>query len=145
MTQAMHLLGELRRSRRRKLKKKCYPKDASKEDVIKSKPAWADKQQYVEPVDYWFLPTMQVSLFSCSIIFQWYYTYDGVFEFTEYSLFNWFLCFNLLAGMCLQTLINMNKRSHGFQKDIVRSGPISFAQTADNMIRNALYNNQPGF
>ena len=71
MNWAMHLLGELTRNRRRKLKKKCYPKDVSKEDVIKSKPAWADKQHYKELVDYWFLPTTQVSLFSCSIIFQW--------------------------------------------------------------------------
>ena len=52
-----------------KLKKKCYPKDALKEDVIKNKPDWADKQQYEELVDYWFLDTMQVLLFSCSIIF----------------------------------------------------------------------------
>nr|POE59431.1 hypothetical protein CFP56_08256 [Quercus suber] len=35
-----------------KLKKKCYPKDALKEDVIQNKPAWADKLQYDELVDY---------------------------------------------------------------------------------------------
>ena len=43
---AMCLLGELRRNRRTKLKKKYYPKDASKEAVILAKPAWADKQDY---------------------------------------------------------------------------------------------------
>ena len=56
MTWAMHLLGELRRNRRSKLKKKCYPKDESKEDVIKSIPPWVDTQQYTKLVDYWFLP-----------------------------------------------------------------------------------------
>ena len=56
-----------------------------------------------------------------------------------------FFFFVLLAGMCSQTLIDTNKRSLGFQKDIARSGPISFAQTAENMVRNALYKNQPGF
>ena len=65
----MHLLGELRKNQRSKLKKKCYPKDASKEDVIKKKPAWADKQDYDALVDYWFDSKTQVSLFSCSIIF----------------------------------------------------------------------------
>ncbi|KAK9996614.1 hypothetical protein SO802_021300 [Lithocarpus litseifolius] len=67
MNWAMHLLGELRRNRRTKLKKKCYPKDALKEE----------------------------------------------------------------------TLVDTNKRSRGFQKDIARSGPISFAQTADNMAKES--------
>ena len=52
MRWAMRLLGELRRNRRTKLKKKCYPKDASKEAVILAKPAWADKQDYEVLVDY---------------------------------------------------------------------------------------------
>ena len=69
MNWAMHLLGELRKNQRSKLKKKCYPKDASKEDVIKKKPAWADKQDYDALVDYWFDSKTQVSLFSYSIIF----------------------------------------------------------------------------
>ncbi|KAK9999240.1 hypothetical protein SO802_018843 [Lithocarpus litseifolius] len=90
MNWAMHLLGELRRNRRTKLKKICYPKDASKEEVIGKIPEWADKQEYAALVDYWFSPTMK-------------------------------------------TLIDTKKRSRGFQKDIARSGPISFAQTADNM------------
>ncbi|KAK9981929.1 hypothetical protein SO802_035191 [Lithocarpus litseifolius] len=94
MNWAMHLLGELRRNRRTKLKKKCYPKDALKEDVLKSIPRWADTQDYATLVDYWFDPDTQ-------------------------------------------TLINKNKRSRGFQKDIARSGPISFAQTADNMAKES--------
>ena len=69
MNWAMHLLGELKKNRRSKLKKKCYPQDASKEDVIKKIPAWAQKQDYDALVDYWFDSKMQVSLFSCSIIF----------------------------------------------------------------------------
>ncbi|KAL0000629.1 hypothetical protein SO802_014410 [Lithocarpus litseifolius] len=85
---------ELRRNRRTKLKKKCYPKDALKEEVIKNKPAWADTQDYAVLVDYWFDPNMQ-------------------------------------------TLVDTNKRSRGFQKDIARSGPISFAQTADNMAKES--------
>ena len=69
MNCAMHLLGELRRNLRSKLKKKCYPKDASKEDVIKNKPSWADEQDYHALVDYWFDFKTKVALFSCSIIF----------------------------------------------------------------------------
>nr|POF10389.1 hypothetical protein CFP56_61457 [Quercus suber] len=56
MAWAMHLLGELRRNRRTKLKKKCYPKDASKEEVLAKIPGWAEKQQYADLVDYWFHP-----------------------------------------------------------------------------------------
>nr|POE95163.1 hypothetical protein CFP56_25280 [Quercus suber] len=51
---ALHLLGELRRNRRSKLKKKCYPKDALKEDVIRAKPYNIDRLQYEALVDYWF-------------------------------------------------------------------------------------------
>ncbi|KAK9981939.1 hypothetical protein SO802_035201 [Lithocarpus litseifolius] len=80
----MHLLGELRRNRRAKLKKICYPKDASKEEVIGKIPQWDDTQEY--------------------------------------------------AAL---TFVDTNKRSHGFQKDIARSGPISFAQTADNMAKES--------
>ncbi|KAK9988993.1 hypothetical protein SO802_029232 [Lithocarpus litseifolius] len=36
-----------------------------------------------------------------------------------------------------QTLIDTNKRSRGFQKDIARSGPISFAQTPENMAKES--------
>ena len=61
MTWAMHLLGELRRNRRTKLKKKCYPKDALKAEVIKNKPGWADTQDYAVLVDYWFDENTQVS------------------------------------------------------------------------------------
>nr|POE55557.1 hypothetical protein CFP56_67900 [Quercus suber] len=50
----MHLLRELRRNRRTKLKKKCYPKDESKEEVLAKIPGWAKKQQYADLVDYWF-------------------------------------------------------------------------------------------
>ncbi|KAK9981942.1 hypothetical protein SO802_035204, partial [Lithocarpus litseifolius] len=96
MNWAMHLLGELQRNRRTKLKKKCYPKDALKEEVIEKKPDWADTQDYAVLVDYWFDPNTQ-------------------------------------------TLVNTNKRSRGFQKDIARSGPISFAQTVDNMIGQGTY------
>nr|POE99853.1 hypothetical protein CFP56_35499 [Quercus suber] len=56
MPWAMHLLGELRRNRRTKLKKKCYPKDASKAEVLAKIPGWAEKQQYADLVDYWFYP-----------------------------------------------------------------------------------------
>ncbi|KAL0011556.1 hypothetical protein SO802_006664 [Lithocarpus litseifolius] len=94
MNWAMHLLGELQRNRRTKLKKKCYPKDALKEEVIEKKPDWADTQDYAVLVDYWFDPNTQ-------------------------------------------TLVNTNKRSRGFQKDIARSGPISFAQTVDNMAKES--------
>ncbi|KAL0002061.1 hypothetical protein SO802_015842 [Lithocarpus litseifolius] len=55
----MHLLGELRRNRRSKLKKKCYPEDESKEDVIEKKSGWVNKLQYKELVNYWFLDTSQ--------------------------------------------------------------------------------------
>ncbi|KAL0009601.1 hypothetical protein SO802_011103 [Lithocarpus litseifolius] len=37
----------------------------------------------------------------------------------------------------IETLIDTNKRSRGFQKDIARSGPISFAQTADSMAKES--------
>ncbi|XP_030927416.1 uncharacterized protein LOC115953761 isoform X3 [Quercus lobata] len=94
MNWAMHLLGELRRNRRSKLKKKCYPKDALKEDVIKNIPTWADEQDYNALVDYWF-------------------------------------------DSKTKTLIDTNKRSCGFQKDIARTGPISFAQTAENMAKES--------
>ncbi|KAL0001192.1 hypothetical protein SO802_014973 [Lithocarpus litseifolius] len=67
MSWALHLLGELRRNRRTKLKKKCYLPNALKEE----------------------------------------------------------------------TLIDKNKSSRGFQKDIARSGPISFAQTADKMAKES--------
>ena len=66
---ALHLLGELRRNRRSKLKKKCYPKDALKEDVIRAKPDKVDRLQYEALVDYWFSSATKVSLYSCSIIF----------------------------------------------------------------------------
>lgn len=59
MMWAMHLLGELRRNRLTELKKKCYPKDASKEEVLAKIPEWADAQQYAELVDYWFHPDTQ--------------------------------------------------------------------------------------
>nr|POF19531.1 hypothetical protein CFP56_47710 [Quercus suber] len=94
MTWAMHLLRELRRNLHTKLKKKCYPKDASKEKVLAKIPGWADVQQYADLVDYWFHPNTQ-------------------------------------------TLVNKNKRSCTFQKDIARSGPISFAQIADNMAKES--------
>ncbi|KAL0006914.1 hypothetical protein SO802_008416 [Lithocarpus litseifolius] len=94
MNWAMHLLGELRRNRRTKLKKKCYLQGALKEEVIGKIPEWADEQQYAALVDYLFSPTTK-------------------------------------------TLIDTNKRSHGFQKDIARSGPISFAQTADKMAKES--------
>ena len=72
MAWAMHLLGELRRNQRTKLKKKKYKlKDASKQDVKLAKPDWADKQDYEELVDYWFDSKTVVSIFSCSIIFYW--------------------------------------------------------------------------
>ena len=81
MAWAMRLLGELRRNRRTKLKKKKYKvKDASIRDVKLAKPQWADKQDYEELVDYWFDPKMVVSIFSCSIIFYWFISsYDGFF------------------------------------------------------------------
>ena len=69
MNWAMHLLGELRRNRRSKLKKKCYPKDALKEEVIEKQPSWADVQDYRALVDYWFDSKTKVVLFSCFIIF----------------------------------------------------------------------------
>ncbi|KAL0004202.1 hypothetical protein SO802_011763 [Lithocarpus litseifolius] len=94
MNWAMHLLGELRRNRRTKLKKKSYPKDALKEEVLKNILKWADIEEYAALVDYWFDPNTQ-------------------------------------------TLIDTNKRSRGFQKDIARSGPISFAQTVDNMAKES--------
>ncbi|KAL0008211.1 hypothetical protein SO802_009713 [Lithocarpus litseifolius] len=90
MSWALHLLGELRRNRRTKLKKKCYLPNALKEEVIGKIPGWADEQDYAALVDYWFSPSTK-------------------------------------------TLIDKNKRSPGFQKDIARSGPISFAQIADKM------------
>ena len=68
---AMRLLGELRRNRRTKLKKKYYPKYALKEAVKLAKPAWADKQDYEVLVDYWFDSKTEVSIFSCSIIIYW--------------------------------------------------------------------------
>ena len=71
MRWAMHLLGELRRNRRTKLKKKYQVKAASIRDVKLAKPHWADMQDYEELVDYWFDPKMVVSIFSCSIIFYW--------------------------------------------------------------------------
>ncbi|XP_050273733.1 uncharacterized protein LOC126716790 [Quercus robur] len=92
MNWAMHLLGELRRNRRSKLKKKCYPKDALKEDVYTRKPEWADEQDYRALVDYWF-------------------------------------------DSKTKDLVDTNKRSRSFQTDIARTGPISFAQTADNMAK----------
>ncbi|KAK9986366.1 hypothetical protein SO802_031317 [Lithocarpus litseifolius] len=91
---ALHLLGELRRNRRTKLKKKCYLPNALKEEVIGKIPRWADEQDYAALVDYWFLPSTK-------------------------------------------TLIDKNKSSRGFQKDIARSGPISFAQTADKMAKES--------
>ncbi|XP_050280279.1 uncharacterized protein LOC126721267 [Quercus robur] len=36
---------------------------------------------------------------------------------------------------CVKELVDTNKRSRSFQKDIARTGPISFAQTADNMAK----------
>ena len=71
MRWAMRLLGELRRNRRTKLKKKYYPKDASIEVVKLARPDWADKQDYEVLVDYWFDSKTVVSIFSCSIIFYW--------------------------------------------------------------------------
>ena len=68
MSWAMHLLGELRRNRRTKLKKTCYPKDASKEEVLAKIPDWADVQHYAQLVDYWFHPDTQVQLLACSIM-----------------------------------------------------------------------------
>ena len=53
--------------------------------------------------------------------------------------------FLLLSEMCSQTLSEMNKVSHGKQTEVARSGPRSFAQPANIMVRNALYNNQQGF
>ncbi|KAL0001559.1 hypothetical protein SO802_015340 [Lithocarpus litseifolius] len=94
MSWALHLLGELRRNRRTKLKKKCYLPNALKEEVIGKIPRWADEQDYAALVDYWFLPSTK-------------------------------------------TLIDKNKSSRGFQKDIARSGPISFAQTADKMAKES--------
>ncbi|KAK9983321.1 hypothetical protein SO802_032846 [Lithocarpus litseifolius] len=94
MSWALHLLGELRRNRRTKLKKKCYLPNALKEEVIGKILRWADEQDYAALVDYWFLPSTK-------------------------------------------TLIDKNKRSRGFQKDIARSGPISFAQTADKMAKES--------
>ncbi|KAK7831936.1 hypothetical protein CFP56_026965 [Quercus suber] len=93
---ALHLLGELRRNRRSKLKKKCYPKDALKEDVIQAKPYNIDRLQYEALVDYWF-------------------------------------------SSATKTLIDTNIKSRGFQKDIARSGPISFAQTADKMAKECAH------
>ncbi|KAL4628567.1 hypothetical protein ACB092_05G248700 [Castanea dentata] len=52
MTWAMHQLGELRRNRRGKLKRKCYKDDALRADVIQSKPDWADEQEFIQLVDY---------------------------------------------------------------------------------------------
>ena len=76
----MRLLGELRRNRKTKLKKKYKVKDTSIRDVKLAKPHWADKQDYEELVDYWFDPKMVVSIFSCSIIFYWFISsYDGFF------------------------------------------------------------------
>ena len=130
MNWAMHLLGELRRNRRSKLKKKCYPKDALKEDVYENKPSWADEQDYRALVDYWFDPKTKVALFSCSIFLLY----------TEYSvLTNLFVL--ICWRECVKDFVDTNKRSRSFQTDIARTGPISFAQTADNMVRNALYNN----
>ncbi|KAK7814808.1 hypothetical protein CFP56_002479, partial [Quercus suber] len=43
----------------------------------------------------------------------------------------------LMPVAWMQTLIDMNKRSRGFQNDIARSEPISFAQTADNMAKES--------
>ena len=80
MAWAMRLLGELRRNRRTKLKKKYKVKDASIGEVKLAKPSWADTQDYEELVDYWFDPKMVVSIFSCSIIFYWFISsYDGFF------------------------------------------------------------------
>ena len=44
-----------------------------------AKPHWANMQDYEELVDYWFDPKMVVSIFSCSIIFYWYFLYVGFF------------------------------------------------------------------
>ena len=71
MRWAMRLLGELKRNRRTKLKKKYYPKDASKEAVKLAKLAWADKQDYEVLVDYWFDSKTEVSILSLSIFFYW--------------------------------------------------------------------------
>ncbi|XP_075650658.1 uncharacterized protein LOC142621223 [Castanea sativa] len=92
MTWAMHQLGELRRNRQGKLKRKCYKDDASREDVIQSRPDWADETEFIQLVDYWFHEDTR-------------------------------------------TLSSTNKRSRGKQKEIARSGPISFAQTADDMAK----------
>ncbi|KAF3962526.1 hypothetical protein CMV_012969 [Castanea mollissima] len=92
MTWAMHQLGELRRNRRGKLKRKCYKDGALREDVIQSRPTWADEQEFIQLVDYWFHEDTR-------------------------------------------TLSSTNKRSRGKQKEIARSGPISFAQTADDMAK----------
>nr|XP_023882248.1 uncharacterized protein LOC111994587 [Quercus suber] len=94
MSWAMHLLGELRRNRRTKLKQKLYTEGATKEEVLAKIPAWAEPQQFADLVDYWFDPKTE-------------------------------------------TLVNNNKRSRSFQKDIARSGPISFAQIADNMAKDS--------
>lgn len=88
MSWAMHLLGELRRNRRTKLKQKLYTEGATKEEVLAKIPAWAEPQQFADLVDYWFDPKTEVQPFSCSIIFYLKYSYHGVFEFTEYSLCN---------------------------------------------------------
>ncbi|KAK9990543.1 hypothetical protein SO802_025528 [Lithocarpus litseifolius] len=82
MNWAMHLLGELLRNRRTKLKKKCYPKDALKEEVIEKKPDWADTQDYAVLVDYWFDPDTQAkesgqAVERATVFLKVYCTKDG--------------------------------------------------------------------
>ncbi|KAL0007980.1 hypothetical protein SO802_009482 [Lithocarpus litseifolius] len=54
MAWAMHLLGELRRNRRMKLKKAHVKTGLTREQVLASHPSTVMKAQWIEMVDYWF-------------------------------------------------------------------------------------------
>ncbi|KAK9991885.1 hypothetical protein SO802_026870 [Lithocarpus litseifolius] len=54
MAWAMHLLGELRRNRRTKLKKAHVKIGLTREQVLASHPTTVMKAQWIEMVDYWF-------------------------------------------------------------------------------------------
>ena len=69
MEWAMHQLGVLRRNRMTKLKKDHYKSGMTKEQVLANKPSTADKVQWTEMVNYWFLDKTMVLLLYSSISF----------------------------------------------------------------------------